>query len=157
MSFESKSLAKRLTTWIRMEVMMEMFREKFVTPEQRQLAAFVKQKGGDAAIRNEQVMKELVAKEASISAPVGSERHRTTIKFDLVEIQHEIQSDPTDEIEKNKESFYGKFRVQVRQIQEDVERAVRQQGDRIISAVTGGPHERIVDPVRIIPGLRIAV
>ena len=130
--------------------MMEMFREKFVTPEQRQLAVLVKQKGGHAAIYNEQTMKELVAKEASISAPVGNERHRSTKKFDLVEIQREIQSDPTDEIEKNKESFYGKFCVQMRQIQEDVERAVRQQGDRIISAVTGGPHERIVEPVRIL-------
>jgi len=130
--------------------MMEMFREKFVTPEQRQLAVLVKQKGGDVAIRNEQVMKELVAREASISAPVGGEIYRAAKKFDLVEIQHEIQGDPTEAIEKNEESFYGKFRVQIRQIQEDVERAVRQQGDRIISAVTGGPHERIVDPVRIV-------
>jgi len=130
--------------------MMEMFRERFVTPEQRQLAVLVKQKGGDAAIHNEQAMKELVTKEASISAPVGSEKHRSTKKFDLVEIQREIQGDPTEAIENNEESFNGKFRVQMRQIQEDVERAVRQQGDRIISAVTGGPHERIVDPVRIL-------
>ena len=133
-----------------MEVMMEMFREKFVTSEQRQLAVLVKQRGGDAAIRNEQAMKELVAKEASISTPAGSELHRPTKKFDLLEIQREIQGDPTEAIEKNEESFLGKFRVQIRQIQEDVERAVRQQGDRIISAVTGGPHERIVDSVRIL-------
>ena len=130
--------------------MMEMFREKFVTPEQRQLAALVKQKGGDAALRNEQAMKELVVKEALISASTGSEMLRFTREFDLMEIQREIQGDPTEAIEKNEESFLGKFRVQIRQIQEDVERAVRQQGDRIISAVTGGPHERIVDPVRIV-------
>ena len=129
--------------------MMEMFREKFVTPEQRQLAVLVKQKGGDAAIHNEQAMKELVAKETSISALAGGEIYRGTKKFNLVEVQREIQGDPTEAIERNEESFYGKFRVQMRQIQEDVERAVRQQGDRIISAVTGGPHERIVDPVRI--------
>ena len=94
MSLKYKSFAQQLTPWIRMEVMMEMFREKFVTPEQRQLAVLVKQKGGGAAIRNDQVMKELVAKEASISAPVGSERQRSTKMFDLVEIQREIQSDP---------------------------------------------------------------
>ena len=130
--------------------MMEMFRERFVTPEQRQLAVLVKQKGGDAAIHNEEAMKELVAEEASISAPVGGEIYRSAKKFNLSEIQHEIQGDPTEAIEENEESFLGKFRVQVRQIQEDVERAVRQQGDRIISAVTGGPHERILDPVHIL-------
>ena len=129
--------------------MMELFREKFVTPEQRQLAALVKQKGGDTAIRDEQAMKDLVTKETSISTLVGSDRRRSAKKFDLGEIQREIQGDPAEAIERNEESFNGKFRVQMRQIQEDVERAVRQQGDRIISAVTGGPHERIIDPVRI--------
>jgi len=130
--------------------MMELFREKFVPLEQRQLAALVKQKGGDAAIHDEQSMKELVTKETSISTLVGSERRRSAKKFDLGEIQREIQSDPAEAIERNEESFNAKFRVQMRQIQEDVERAVRQQGDRIISAVTGGPHERIADPVRVL-------
>ena len=134
--------------------MMKMFQEKFVTPEQKKLAEFVNQKGGKEAIRNEQVMKELVAKEASISAPVGNERHKSTKKFDLVEIQREIQSDPTDEIEKNKESFNSKFHFLMKQIQMDVDHSVKQQGDRIFSAVTGGPYERIVDPVRILVGSR---
>jgi len=52
--------------------MMEMF-QKFVTPEQRQLAFLVEQKGGDAIIDNEQVMKELSDAEALISAPAGME------------------------------------------------------------------------------------
>ena len=130
--------------------MMQMFRDKFVTPEQRQLAILVKQKGGDASIHDEQAMKELVTKETSISTPVGNERRRATKKFDLGETQREIQGDPTEAIEKNETSFNGKLRAQRRLIQEDTERAVRQQGDRIISAVTGGPHERIIDPVRIL-------
>ena len=131
---------------------MVLFRDKFVPSEQRQLDALVKQKGGDAAIHDEQAMKELVTKETSISTLVGSERRRSAKKFDLGESQREIQTDPTEAIERNEESFNGKFRIQVRQIQEDIERVIRQQGDRIISAVTGGPHERIVDPVRILIG-----
>jgi hypothetical protein len=131
-----------------MEVMMQMFR-KFVTPEQRQLAVLVEQKGGDAVIDNEQAMRELLDAEASISAPTGMERRKPAKRFDLVEIQHEIQDDPTEAIEKNAEFFNRKFDIQRREIQEDIERAVRREGDRIISAVTAGPHERIVDPVRI--------
>lgn len=129
--------------------MMDMFQEKFVTFEQRQLAALVRQKGGDGALQNEQSMKELVTKETSISTLVGGERRRSAKKFDLGEVQREIQGDPTEAIARNEASFNGKFRLQMRQIQEDIERTVRQQGDRIISAVTGGPHERILDPVRI--------
>ena len=131
--------------------MMKMFQE-FVTPEQRRLALLVEQKGGDAVIDNEQVMKELSDVEAAISAPDGIDIHRPTQKFDLVEIQHEIRDDPTKAIEMNAESFSRKFDIQRRQIQEDIERVVSREGDRIISAVTGGPHERIVDPVRIFVG-----
>jgi hypothetical protein len=134
-----------------MEVMMEMF-QKFVTPEQKQLAALVEQKGGDAILDNERVMRELSDAEASISAPAGMERHRPAKEFNLVELQHEIRDDPTEAIEKNAEFFNRKFDIQRRQIQEDLERAVRREGDRIISAVTAGPHERIIDPVRIFVG-----
>ena len=136
--------------------MMEMF-QKFVTPEQRQLAFLVEQKGGDAIIDNEQVMKELSDAETLISAPAGMERHRPAKNFeiaDLAEIQHEIRDDPAVAIEKNAEVFNRKFDIQRRQIQEDIERAVIRGGDRIISAVTAGPHERVLDPVLIFVGSR---
>jgi len=132
--------------------MMEMF-QKFVTPEQKQLAVLIEQKGGDAVIDNEQIMRELSDAEASVSVPAGVERHRPTKKFDLAEIQHEIRDDPAVAIGKNAEFFDRKFGIQRRQIQEDIERAVTREGDRIISAVTAGPYERIVDPVRIFNGL----
>jgi len=131
--------------------MMQMFRE-FVTPEQRRLAVLVEQKGGRTVIDNEQVMKELSDAEILISAPTGMEPRGPTKKFDLVETQHEIRDDPVEAIKKNMESFDRKFDLQRRQIQEDIERAVSREGDRIISVVTGGPHERIVDPVRIFVG-----
>ena len=128
---------------------MEMFRE-FVTPEQKRLAVLVEQKGGEAIIESKQVMKELSEAEAKITAPTGIEKlGRPAPKFNLVEFQHEVRDDPSEAIEKNAEFFNRKFDTQRRQIQEDIERAVGREGDRIISAVTGGPHERIVDPVRV--------
>lgn len=127
----------------RMEVMLQMF-QTLLTPEQKKLADMVEKKGGNAVLDNEGVMKELVAVEVSLSSASG--RHNNE-RFDLAEIQHEITDDPTSAIEKNAESFNRKFDMQRRQIQEDIARAVRREGDRIITAVTAGPHDRIVDPV----------
>jgi len=131
----------------RMEVMLQMF-QTLLTPEQKKLADMVEKKGGNAVLDNEGVMKELVAVEVSLSSASG--RHSNE-RFDLAEIQHEITDDPTSAIEKNAESFNRKFDMQRRQIQEDIARAVRREGDRIITAVTAGPHDRIVDPVRPTP------
>ena len=134
--------------------MTEMF-QKFVTPEQRKLALLVEQKGGYAIIDNDQVMRELLDAEASISVPDGKEKLRPSKRFDLAEIQHEIRDGPVAAIEKNAVFFDRKFESQRRQIQEDITRAVSQEGDRIISVVSAGPHERILDPVRIFIGSRI--
>jgi hypothetical protein len=136
-----------------MEGVMEVFK-KFVTPEQKELAVSVEQKGGNAIIDNEKAMKDLSDLEAKICAPAGMERRKPAKEFNLVEIQHEIRETPTEAIEKNEESFIRKFNTQIRQIQEDIEHTVRQEGDRIISAVAAGPHQRILDPVRIFVGSR---
>ena len=127
--------------------MLQMF-QKLVTPEQKKLADLVQEKGGNAVLDDEQAMKELTAAEASLSPASG---RNGSGRFDLAEIQHEISDDPTGAIEKNAEFFNRKFDIQRRQIEEDVARAVRREGDRIILAVTAGPHDRIVDPVRPAP------
>jgi len=134
-----------------MEVMPQVF-QKFLTPEQKKLADLVEKKGGNGVLDDEHVMKELSAAEASLAPASG--RHGSG-RFDLAEIQHEIRDDPTDAIEKNAEFFHRKFDVQRRQIEEDIAHTVRREGDRIITAVTAGPHDRIVDPVRPTPTLTI--
>lgn len=123
--------------------MLQMF-QTLLTPEQKKLADLVEKKGGNAVLNNEGVMRELAAAEASLSPASG--RHGNE-RFDLTEIQHEITDDPTSAIEKNAEFFDRKFDMQRRQIEEEIARTVRREGDRIITAVTAGPHDRIVDPV----------
>ena len=141
---ESKSSADQwLNAQRRMEVMLQMF-QKLLTPEQKELADLVEKRGGNAILDDEHAMRELSAAEASLAPASG--RHEND-RFDLAEIQHEIRDDPTDAIQKNAEFFNRKFDMQRRQIEEDVARAVRREGDRIITAVTAGPHDRIVDPV----------
>ena len=124
--------------------MLHMF-QKLLTPEQKKLADLVEKKGGNAVLDDEHVMMELSAVEASLAPTSG--RHGSG-RFNLVEVQHEIRDDPADAIKKNAEFFNRKFEIQRRQIEEDVARAVRREGDRIIAAVAAGPHDRIVDPVR---------
>ena len=124
--------------------MLQMF-QKLLTPEQKKLADLVEKKGGNAVLDDECAMRELSAAEASLAPASG--RHGSG-RFDLAEVQHEIRGDPVDAIAKNAEFFDRKFDMQRRQIEEDIARAVRREGDRIITAVTAGPHDRIVDPVR---------
>ena len=131
-----------------MDVMLQLFQE-FVTPEQKKLAVMVEARGGIAVLENEKAIKELADAELASTAPSGSDnRHGGSRPFDFVELQHEIKDDPNEAIEKNAEFFNRKFEIQRRQIAEDIARAVNREGDRIISAVTAGPHDRIVDLVR---------
>jgi len=128
--------------------MLQLFQE-FVTPEQKKLTVMVGERGGVAALENESAMKELAEAEFIFVAPSGSDsRHGAGRPFDVVELQHEIKGDPDEAIAKNAEFFSRKFDIQRRQIVEDIARAVNREGDRIISVVTAGPHDRIVDPVR---------
>ena len=138
-----------LTTWFRMDVMQQLFKE-FINSQQRELAMKVEGMGGKAAaLENEQAMKELVDKESELTA--GDELAFATHSgqnrpFNLVELQQEINSDPDKAIKEHAESFNRKFDLQKR-IVEDLGRVVRRDGDRVIYALTAGPHDRIVDPV----------
>ena len=127
--------------------MLQLFQE-FITPEQKKLAVMVERRGGAAVLKNEQALRELVDAESAFVTPSGSDnRHGGGRPFDTVELQHEIKGDPNESIEKNAEIFNRKFDIQKKQIVEDIARVVDQEGDRIISAVTADPHDRIVDPV----------
>jgi len=127
--------------------MLELFQE-FVSPEQKKLAAMVEQMNGVAALDSEQSMEELAGAELALVAPLDLDSRRGGGRpFDFVALQCEIRANPDEAIEKNCDLFDRKFDIQRRQIVEDIERTVNREGDRIILAVTAGPHDRIVDPV----------
>ena len=125
-----------------MDIVLQLFKE-FVTPEQKRLAAMVEKMGGDAALENQQAMERLIREESALTASSGPEDQ----PLDFIELRQEIRCDPEESIKQNAELFNRKFELQRRQIEEDITRAVNREGDRIISAVTAGPHDRIVDPV----------
>ena len=127
--------------------MLQLF-QQFVTPEQKQLTVMVERMGGSSVLENDRAMRDLADAEFAFVAPTGSDsRHGGGRPSDVIELLHEIKGDPGEAIEKNAEFFNRKFDIQRRQIMEDIARAVNREGDRIISAVAAGPHDRILDPV----------
>ena len=144
--------AEVLTTCVRMDLMLKLFQE-FVTPQQKELAAKVKNMGGDDVLEDEKAMEELAGAEFELTVRSGGQDDAGN-RFDFIELTQEIKTNPNEAIENNAEFFGSKFEIQRREIQ-DIARAVRREGDRVISAITAGPHDRIADQVRHqIPGLR---
>ena len=72
-------------------------------------------------------------------------RRESTIDFQA--LKAELLNDPDIAVANNLESFERKFMMQQRDLAAEMRRIIHHQGDRIIGAVTAGPHDRIIDPV----------
>lgn len=124
--------------------MLQLF-QKLVTPEQEKMNAFIQSKGIQN-YKEETNLKELIEYEARLTPSKNPMAHNEEITAS--EVQREIEQDPNAAIKSNAELFDRKFEIQRRQIKAEISRAMHREGDRIISAVTGGPGDRIIDPVR---------
>ena len=118
--------------------------QKLLPPEQKKLTDLVEKKGRSTILEDEDAMRDLAAK----ASPSPTSGRHSTGQFNLAELQHEIRDDPASAIEKNAESFNRLFDVQLQKIEDRIALVSRREGDRVISAMTAGPHDRIVDPVR---------
>ncbi|PIL33367.1 hypothetical protein GSI_03987 [Ganoderma sinense ZZ0214-1] len=65
---------------------------------------------------------------------------------DIAMLKQELAQAPSAEISKNFETFERKFEIQTRELAEEMKRLIVHEGDRVISSVLAGPHERIIDP-----------
>jgi hypothetical protein len=129
-----------LTACVRVNVILDLFKE-FASLQQKELAAAVVKMGGDV-VNDKHAMEELARVESKLTARAGS-RKDENFRFSFVEFQKEIKDGPEKAIEENAEFFSSKFEIQKRDIQDIVHR----EGDRIIEAVKAGPHDRIIDQV----------
>ena len=133
-----------LITWIRIDAMRELFKD-FINSQQRELARKVEGMGGKAAaLGNEQKMEELVNRESELTAGDHSGKNRP---FNLVELRQEIDGDPDKAIEEHAKSFNLMFDLQTRRIVDELSCVITRDGDRVISALTAGPHDQIIDKV----------
>ncbi|KAJ7228211.1 hypothetical protein GGX14DRAFT_346568 [Mycena pura] len=137
----------------KMDMMMKMF-QQFVSPEQRDMARLIEQRGGlQACQENDKVLKELSElenKSAGAQGNLGPQSAKGSAgvnsKSGLDDLKDDLMTDPDVAMEKNLTVFSRKFEVQKRQIIDELSKVVERQGDRVISAVTAGPHDKIVDP-----------
>ena len=129
--------------------MMQFF-QTAVSPEQKEIAARIRDRGGSQTVmENERVLRDLVdVYRGSDGTPdVSGGLSRREVAVDLDDLRLEIREDVQLAVERNGETFSRKFEMQRRQIVDELSRVLHREGDRIIDAVTAGPHDRIIDPV----------
>ncbi|KAM5542915.1 hypothetical protein V8D89_003299 [Ganoderma adspersum] len=71
--------------------------------------------------------------------PVGEAPEEQEIAM----LRQELSQAPSADIKKNLEMF--EFEIQTRELAEEMKKFVAHEGDRVISSVLAGPHERIID------------
>ncbi|KAF7297297.1 hypothetical protein MIND_00962900 [Mycena indigotica] len=134
----------------KMDMMLQMF-QQMIAPEQKEMLRMVEQKGGVQACQdNDKILKELCDLEAKSSSAINGAT--TTSKAGsktgnaVEELKDDLMVDPDAAMEKNSTVFSRKFEVQKRQIVDELTKVVEREGDRVISAITAGPHDKLIDP-----------
>ncbi|KAJ7461994.1 hypothetical protein FB451DRAFT_1267439 [Mycena latifolia] len=128
----------------KMDMMMRMFHQ-FTSPEQKDMMKVVESKGGlKACEENDKILKELNemehANNPTSAAGMGGK------PSNLADLKEDLHLDPDAAMEKNMAVFSRKFEVQKKQIVDELSRVIQREGDRVISMVTAGPHDKILDP-----------
>lgn len=132
-----------------MDAVKGLFKQ-LVSPEQKQLLALVKAKGGVEVLRNnEKILLDLEKTASKTSDSPSVEVHhagQTTSANTDPEVEDpraDIWDDPNAAAEKNWVMFSRKFEAQKNQIIDELSLAVQREGDRVIRELKGKAHERI--------------
>ncbi|KAH9942449.1 uncharacterized protein BXZ73DRAFT_88023 [Epithele typhae] len=143
----------------KLDIVLEFF-TRAVSPEQRELADLVKQRGGPAAVvRNNSALKELVHFKPSVASAAGKrdrevlEEHSSHVtgdeNADLEALREECEKSLEEDIVDNLKQFERKFLMQQRALVEEMRGMVHHETDRAIDAMTdvinAGSHDRIID------------
>ncbi|KAI0757704.1 hypothetical protein C8Q80DRAFT_1216217 [Daedaleopsis nitida] len=133
-----------------------VFFEACASPEEQYLSRLIRDCGGPKAVLDDELLLRKVYEDkgaaGAFSRPVergrlGSAASQQSQSGDeFKEALEEVKVDTETAIRDNFERFEQKFIIQQREIEEELRRAMHREGDRVIKAVTSGPHDRIVDP-----------
>lgn len=132
--------------------LMKLVFESFRSSNEREISSFVTRYGGpEKVLKNDILLGDLIVlqrqqmdgprKPACLNPPDRS------IQDEVLEVRKETQKDIGKILEENKKTFDQRFEAQRAQI-EEVRSTVVKEGDRIISTIVSGPHDRIVNKVR---------
>jgi hypothetical protein len=137
----------------KVDMMMKMF-QSLSSPEEASLSKLVEENGGSEAVQeNDNLLKELSSLKPTdgVSSQVGASQmgRRTGKAYTFEDLQDDLHTDPEVAIEKNMTVFMRKFEIQQRRLLDEMEVVVKREGDRVIKALSGGSHDRILDPVSL--------
>ena len=142
----------------KLDAVLEFFATRAVSAEQLELTALVQKRGGPTVVMgSNDALKEMLKFKPSSTVAVGkrdresgAEHSSHTGDDELSVVKRDLFENPQNAIEKNLEVFERKFKMQQRELAEEMRRMVHHECDRVIEAVTAGPHDRIIDPVRFV-------
>ncbi|KAI1785573.1 hypothetical protein LXA43DRAFT_899499 [Ganoderma leucocontextum] len=147
----------------KLDAVLALF-QRLASPEERKIASEVESNGGATKVRkDDDVLRSLMAMDASMhrDAPEADQKEPKAAKHPyamsgkqkplmLDQFKMELREDVDDSLERNFETFIGKFDLQVSLLQVALERYIHAENDRVIGAVTDvvtqGPHMKIKDP-----------
>ena len=137
----------------RIDLLLQAF-QKLIPPEQQELQKEVTKRGSLKSIsESDAELKKLLSNQLSLAdneVPTTSASKKDQKAYTLADLKKDLEESIDVAVEKNMEVFSRKLEMQQRQLREEVERVVVRESDRVIQAVSGGPHDRIIDRVRVI-------
>ncbi|KAI0266959.1 hypothetical protein BC834DRAFT_842690 [Gloeopeniophorella convolvens] len=130
------------------------FLEGLVSPEQSRLSRLVDAKGGVEAVKgNDKMLLYLEQKVTRTALALNAEgRYGVQIKPtsrtapSVDELRQDVLEKPEDAVKNNDQSFSRKFKLQKRQIVDELGSIVQRETDRVIKGLKDGPHARVHDP-----------
>lgn len=127
--------------------LMRLIFENLNTREEREISEFVSSKGGRSEVlKNDTLLGDLLRQQPEPATTKSQRSREPDDKSILDEVRKEAAKDLAKVLKENRKTFEQKFDAQRLQI-EEVRDTVVKEGDRIIYAITSGPHGRIVNKV----------
>lgn len=119
------------------------------SPVERELIREIELSGGaDKVLKDENLMKKLIEKSGDRETQGDTKVLSKDAQAALIkDIARDVNKSFSDMIQENEELFDRKFKAQQDALAEEMSTIARREGDRVIGAITSGPHDRIIDKV----------
>jgi hypothetical protein len=106
----------------------------------------------DAILQDDDKCLELLQMEEGFSGSIVRSRNQSPEDHvkQVAELRKQYKSDIDSVVKSNFEAFERKFNMGINQLKDELSAKIDHQGDRVISALTGGPHKRIRDKVSLL-------
>ena len=128
------------------------------SPREKDLLAVINAKGGiETCLNDEGVLKELALFDRDEDTPGNlplttgarlSASESAVIDKAWAKLKPQLKQAVDTSLRKNMVVFERKLDVRKKQLLAEMETIVHREGDRILSAISSGPHDRIIDSVR---------